>query len=163
MAKFIICAWVLLFGFIASVQVFDFWRLDPADGVEVASFCEGSSCRNDKYKARVFYLYGDTDRVLIRDSADIQLGCGAEKSTHIKAKAVRRGDSVEGVQGQNSFDRQKQSVRVVNDLSVFFPCDAPENASAFGVAVSVPVWVRQGLANVRDTLGVTRATFDVTN
>lgn len=163
MAKFIVLAWVLLFCFVVSVQVFDFWRLDPADGVQVASFCEGASCRNKNYKARVFYLYGDTDRVLIRDSADIKVGCGVEKATHFKAKSVRRGDSVDGVQGKTHFDKDRQARKVVNDLSVFFPCDAPADASAFGVAVSVPVWVKQRWADAVSSLSITRARFNVTD
>jgi len=162
MTKFIVAAWLLLFGLVASSQIFDFWRIDSGDSLKLASFCEGPSCRSERYSARVFYLYGDADRVLIRDAADIELGCGVEKSTHLKARALRRGDSVEGVRGQTLFNRETQSSQLVNELGVFLPCDAPQDASAFGVAVAMPVWVKQGMANLRSKLGVTAASFDVT-
>lgn len=162
MTRFIVAAWLLLIGLVASSQIFDFWRLDSEGGVELASFCEGMACRNERYSARVIYLYGDADRVLIRDSTEIELGCGAEKSTHLKARTVRRGDSVEGVRGQTRFDRESQRTQIVNELGVFLPCDAPKDASAFGVAVSWPVWMKQAVADARATLGITAARFDVT-
>lgn len=161
MAKFVIAAWVFLFTVVACTQIFDFWRIDTTDGVKLASFCEGMTCRSERYSARVFYLYGDADRVLIRDSADIEVGCGVEKATHLKARSVWRGGSVDEVRGRDRYDRNSQRQQIVNDLSVFLPCDAPADASAFGVAVSTPVWLKQMLANARTSLGVTAATFDV--
>jgi len=155
MVKFILGAWLLLFGLVASTQIFDFWRLDSKGGVELASFCEGSSCRNERYSARVFYLYGDVDRVLIRDSAEIEVGCGVEKATHLKAQPLWRGDSVEGVRGKDHFDRASKRSQVVTELGVFLPCDAPEDASAYGFAVAMPVWVKQGIANFRSSVDVT--------
>ncbi len=162
MTKFVIGAWVLLFTIVASVQMFDFWRLDSSRGLAVSSFCEGADCRSNEYKARVFYLFGDSDHVLIRDSADIRFGCGAEKASHWKAKSLKRGDSVNDVRGRVFVDRDSSRTRFVNDLSVFLPCDAPQDASAYGVAVAVPVWLKQGLADARATLTGKAASFDVT-
>ena len=162
MVKFIVGAWLLLFTIVGASQIFDFWRIDPSDGVYLSYFCEGSSCRSDQYEARVFYLFGGADRVLIRDSADIQIGCGAEKSSHVMARAVGRGESVRGVSGKAVYDRETQKTKVVNDLGVFFPCDAPKNASAYGFAVAVPVWMKVALADVRSSIGVAQSSLDVT-
>ena len=110
----------------------------------------------------MFYIYGDADRVLIRDSDAIKIGCGEEKSSHVKAKYVMRGDSVQDVRGRAFNDRQTSRTKIVNDLRVFLPCDAPKDAGAFGVAVAVPVWVKQKLSNLSSMFGVTAASFDVT-
>jgi len=163
MTKFIVASWLILLGLVASSQIFDFWRIEPGEGAKMATFCEGTSCRSDRYSARVFYIYGDVDRVLIRDSAAIELGCGTEKATHLKARSLELGGSAEGVRGQPYFDRASQRSQVVNELGVFLPCDAPADASAFGIAVAFPVWVTQALSNMRSTLGVSAAKFDVTH
>lgn len=162
MVKFIVGAWLLLFAIVGGSQIFDFWRIDPSNGVYMSYFCEGSSCRSDKYDARVFYVFGGVDRVLIRDSADIQIGCGEEKASHLKARYIQRGDSVQGVSGKAIFDRDTQKTKVVNDLGVFFPCDAPKNASAYGFAVAVPVWMKVAAADVRSKIGMARSSLDVT-
>ena len=78
------------------------------------------------------------------------------------ARAVGRGESVRGVSGKAVYDRETQKTKVVNDLGVFFPCDAPKNASAYGFAVAVPVWMKVALADVRSSIGVAQSSLDVT-